>query len=301
MKIFITGGLGFVGRHLSRALLSDGHQVTAVGRSRGPSVKFDNPNFNYLSADTTHAGQWQKQLADSDIIINLAGRSIFTRWTPKVKQAIYDSRILTTRQIINTLPLDKQITLINTSAVGYYGDRDDEVLTETASAGNDFLARVSSDWEQEALKANSGRARVVLMRLGIVLDRSGGAMAKMVQAFRMFVGGRLGSGRQWFPWIHLNDLIAAYRFIIAHQEIVGPVNCCAPNPVRNSDLTKALADKLNRPAMFPLPAFAVKATAGEFADALLSSQRAQPAVLIKAGFRFTYPDIESALEEIVTR
>ena len=300
MKIFITGGLGFVGRHLSTALLDDGHQVTGVGRSSNPGAMIEHPSFTYLAADTTQPGKWQAGVADHDIVINLTGKSIFTYWTQKAKKEIYDSRILTTRNLADSLAGAEDTLFFSTSAIGYYGDRGDDVLTEDESQGDDFLAGVCGDWEREALKAQTDKVRVVLTRFGIVLDRGGGAMASMLPAFKLFLGGRLGSGRQWFPWIHLHDVISAYRFAIAHPEIVGPANWCAPQPVRNRDLTETLAQKVNRPVMLPTPTFVMKTVLGKFGEALICSQRGRPAVLQDAGFQFQYSDIDSALDEIVS-
>jgi hypothetical protein len=299
MKIFITGGLGFVGRHLSKALLEDGHQITAVGRTDKPAAMIVDPSFKYLAADTTKSGDWQKTVAEHDIIINLAGRSIFCFWTKKAKEQMYNSRILTTRNLADSLAGAGDIIFFSTSAVGYYGDRGEDVLTEEEPPGNDFMATLARDWENEALKAKTDRIRIILPRFGVVLGRGGGAMASMIPAFKLFLGGRLGSGRQWFPWIHLHDLISAYRFAIGHPEITGPANWCAPHPVRNQELTEILARKLNRPAMLPAPAFMMKTMLGELGEALLCSQRVQPAVLQNAGFQFTYGEIDSALNEIV--
>lgn len=299
MKIFITGGLGFVGSHLSRALLEDGHVVTAVGRRRRPANMVHHSRFRYLAADTTRGGSWQDQLPGHDVVINLAGRSIFNFWTRRAKKQIYDSRIFTTRNIVAALSGNGRTLLISTSAVGYYGDRGEEILKESASPGDDFLSMVGLDWEREALKADSGNTRVVLTRFGIVLARGGGAMAKMIPIYKMGLGGRLSTGRQWFAWIHLKDLIDVYRFVIDHPEISGPVNCCAPHPVRNKDLAETLAGQLNRPTMFPIPAFAVKAVLGEFGASLLCSQRAKSDVLETSGFEFTYPEISAALTEII--
>jgi hypothetical protein len=259
------------------------------------------PSFNYLAADTTKSGDWQKTVAEHDIVINLAGKSIFYFWTRKAKEQIYNSRILTTRNLADSLAGAGDTIFFSTSAVGYYGDRGEDVLTENEPPGNDFLATLGRDWEREALKAQSNRVRVILTRFGIVLGHGGGAMASMVPAFKLFLGGRLGSGRQWFPWIHLHDLIAAYRFAINHTDISGPVNWCAPHPVRNLELTKTLSRKLNRPVMLPTPAFVMKTMLGELGEALLCSQRAQPVVLEKAGFQFAYGDIDSALDEIVRK
>jgi hypothetical protein len=300
MKIFITGGSGFVGRHLSAALLQDGHQITAVGRSPNPKSSIEHPSFTYLAADTTKSGDWQKTVAEHNIVINLAGRSIFTYWTQKAKKQIYDSRILTTRNLADSLAGAVDITFFSTSAVGYYGDRGDDILAENEPPGDDFLSAIGRDWEHEALKAQTDSIRVVLTRFGIVLGRGGGAMASMIPAFKLFLGGRLGSGRQWFPWIHLDDLTAACRFAMNNTNISGPVNFCAPQPVRNLELTKILAAKLNRPVMLPMPAFMMKILLGEFGTTLLCSQRAHPVVLQNAGFHFTYEDIYSALDEIVS-
>lgn len=299
MNIFITGGLGFVGRHLSSALLKDGHRITGVGRSKNPDGMIEHPAFTYLAADTTKPGDWQETVADHDIVINLAGKSIFTLWTKKVKKEIYDSRILTTRNVADSLAGAGETIFFSTSAVGYYGERGEDLLTEEEPAGDDFLAGVCRDWEQEALKAQTDAVRVVLTRFGIVLDRDGGAMASMVPAFKLFLGGRLGSGSQWFPWIHLHDLIAAYQFAINHPEVSGPANWCAPHPVRNRDLTKSLAQKLGRPVMLPIPRFVIKTVLGEFGEALICSQRGQPDVLQKAGFHFEYGEIDRALNEIL--
>lgn len=298
MRIFITGGLGFVGRHLSNALLDDGHRVTAVGRSRAPSKPIDHPSFSYVTADTTKSGNWQILVPQNDVVINLAGKSIFTLWTEKVKKELYDSRILTTRNLVQSLENNSDTLFFSTSAAGYYGDRGEDVLEENEPVGDDFLAHLAKDWEHEAQQAQSEKIRVVLTRFGIVLDRDGGAMASMIPAFKSFLGGRLGSGAQWVPWIHIQDLIGAYRYVMEHGDIAGPVNWCAPQPVRNRELTASLAEKLHRPVMLPTPALVVKTVLGEFGKALLCSQRAVPSVLLKNDFQFNYPSIAEALAEI---
>jgi len=298
MNCFITGGLGFVGRNLSNLLLQKGHRVTAVGLSKNPDL-IEHPDFRYLSADTTQSGDWQQELNDQQAVFNLAGKSIFKRWTDEYKRQIYDSRILTTRNVVSALPSGDQIVFCSTSAVGYYGDRGDELLTEETPPGDDFLAEVGKNWEQEALQAQDKGIRVVLTRFGIVLDRDGGAMAKMIPAFRFCLGGPLGKGEQWFPWIHMHDLLAAYQFVIDHSEIRGPVNFCAPQPVRNKELAAKLGDALKRPAFMPAPAFMIKLLLGEFGESLLNSQRAVPQKLEDAGFKFEHADMESALREVV--
>jgi uncharacterized protein (TIGR01777 family) len=300
MNYFITGGLGFVGHHLCDFLLQKGNRVTAVGLSKNPEL-IDHPDFHYISADLTREGAWQQELGDQEVIVNLAGKSIFKRWTDKYKQQIYDSRILTTRNLVDALPPGSRTVLCSASAVGYYGSCGDELLTEEAPPGDDFLAEIGKDWEREALQAQDKGIRVVLTRFGIILDKDGGAMAKMIPAFRCFLGGPLGNGEQWFPWIHMQDLVSAYQFVIEHPEAGGAINFCAPQPVRNKELAAKLGAALNRPAFMPAPAFMIKLLLGEFGQSLLNSQRAVPEKLEDLGFQFKYADMDSALREIVQR
>lgn len=294
MKILITGASGFVGSRLSRDLLGRGHRVIGVARHT-PAQRFRHKDFRFVPADTTRPGDWQVELADADAVVNLAGRSIFGRWSDAVKLEIRDSRILTTRNVVNGLPAGKPVVLISASGVGYYGDRGEEPITEDTPSGDDFLARLSIDWEAEARRGAESGARVVLVRLGVILGPGGGALAQMIPAFKAFVGGPIGSGRQWFPWIYLDDLAAAVAFILDHPELSGPVNLCAPHPVRNRDLAQALGNALGRPAALPVPSFMLRLILGEFAGVLLSSQRALPQKLTASGFPFNYPDISPAV------
>ena len=297
MHILITGGLGFVGRHISRLLLEQGHRVTATGTRQNPEM-ISHANFDYIAADTRKAGQWQETARRVDGAVNLAGKSIFRYWTKKQKQEIYDSRILTTRNLVEALSDGRGKRLLSTSAVGYYGDGGEEILTEAHAPGDDFLARLAVDWENEALAAGQGNIRVVIMRFGIVFGSDGGAMDKMIPAFRMFLGGPLGSGRQWFPWIHMDDLVQAAAFTLVDESTGGPFNFCSPNPVRHRTLAKTLGRVLHRPAIVPAPAFFIKLFLGEFGRALLNSQRAVPEKLQQHGFEFRYPDIAGALNDI---
>lgn len=297
MKIFITGGVGFVGSHLSEFLLSRGHSVTAVGRRERQKL-IDHKEFRYVSADTTMAGEWQAELAHVDVVFNLAGKNIFGRWSESTKALIYDSRILTTRNLVSALPEDKNITLVSTSATGYYGDRGEDVLAESEPGGDDFLAEVSRDWEAEALKAEEKGIRVVIARFGVVLGKNGGAMTKMLPAFRYGLGGPLGNGMQWFPWIHVDDILSGFMFILEKRDMAGPVNFCAPNPVRNRDLAKAMGNVLNRPAVMPAPAFMIRLVLGEFGNVFLCSQRAVPQKLTAHGFDFKYPEITDAIRDV---
>ena len=300
MNIFITGGSGFVGSNLAKLLLQRGHQVTAIGRSE-PQHRFDRENYRFVAADTTCKGPWQKELADADAVVNLAGATIFRRWTEKYKKQIYDSRILTTRNVVEALPSGTNLTLCSASGAGYYGSRGDDVLKEDESAGRDFLAGVSIDWEKEALLASAKGVRVAVMRFGVILGKNGGAMSKLIPAFKLFVGGPLGDGNQWFPWLHLDDLTAAILFALEHPEVSGPLNFCAPNPVRNRELAQALGEVLSRPSFMPAPAFMIRLAMGEFGDVFLGSQRTVPDKLLNHGFSFQYPEIKEAIRAIVER
>ena len=298
MKILITGGLGFIGSNLSTYLLDQGHVVIAVGRAATQN-RIRSNRYQYIAADTTQAGDWQQALSDADGVVNLAGKSIFKRWSKTYKQAIYDSRILTTRNVVEALPAGQAVTLCSASGCGYYGNRGDDLIKEDEKPGDDFLASVSTDWEAAALKATAKGIRVALMRFGVVLGKGGGALARMIPAFKFFMGGPIGSGTQWFPWIHLTDLMAAIAFIFENPQISGPLNFCAPKAVTNRELAKALGEVLGRPAVVPAPAFMIRMVLGEFGNVLLDGQHTIPAKLLKHGFQFQYPDIQSAIQAVV--
>jgi uncharacterized protein (TIGR01777 family) len=298
MNILITGGLGFVGTQLSIRFLGRGHQVTIVDHAPQPRP-YTPKEVQYVAADTTVPGAWQEEIEAQHAVINLAGSSIFTRWNKKTKQLIYDSRILTTRNVVEAIPAGKEKLLCSTSAIGYYGFRDDEELTEADNPGNDFLARVCTDWEEEAGKAVNKGARVTITRFGIVLGKTGGALGQMVPLFKMFVGGPQGSGRQWFSWIHMEDLLNAFLFVLDDKAIRGPVNLCSPNPVRNGDLAKALGQVLSRPSFLKTPAFMLRLVLGEFGSMILKGQRVIPARLLEQGFTFRYPEIVGALRQVL--
>lgn len=300
MKIFISGGLGFVGKQLSALLLNQGNEVIASGSRPDPKIIL-HQNFRYIQADTRKSGQWQNVFCDVDAVVNLAGKSIFNYWTKAYKQLMYDSRILTTRNIVEALPKDRKVVLCSTSAVGYYGNRGEETLTETSSNGSDFLAKVAKDWEAEAFKAEEKGVRVAVMRFGVVLGKNGGAIKQMVPAFRFGLGGPIGNGKQWFPWIHIEDLLSAVMLILQSDTVSGVLNFCSPESVRQGDFAKALGKALCRPAIMPAPAFVIRMILGEFGATLLSSQKAVPSKLSECKFSFKYPDIQSALEEITVK
>ncbi|MEJ2039048.1 MAG: TIGR01777 family oxidoreductase [Desulfosarcinaceae bacterium] len=302
MKIVISGGTGFVGSHLCRHFLDQGHEVCALGSRSEFNLFAGQDNFTYQQADTTRPGPWQDALKSAELIVNLAGRTIFHRWTAAYKQQLLDSRILTTRNIVAALGPGQKSTqkpiLISASAVGYYGDRGDDELSENEPAGDDFLARLAVQWEEEALKAAAG-ARVIRVRLGIVLGRGGGALASMLPAFKSYMGGVLGSGRQWFPWIHMDDAVAALDFLLAHGRNREVFNLCSPDPVQNKTLTRTLGRIVGKPTVMSVPSFMLKMAAGELASVLLASTRALPANLLASGFKFRYSDLEKALKNLI--
>ena len=298
MKVFMTGGSGFVGTFLSRELASKGHQITILSRREPPAAAAP-ANIGYLLGDPTQEGPWMAAVPEHDWIINLAGASIFTRWNDKIKNAIHESRIATTRNLVKALaPGDRRQFFCSTSAIGYYGPRGEEDLTEDSPPGGDFLASLAVDWESEALKAQDLGVRVVITRFGLVLGRGGGALGEMVPMFRRFMGGPVGSGAQWFSWIHQMDHARAFLFLKDHPEISGPVNLCSPNPVRQRELARALGRALNRPSFMRAPAFMLRLIMGEFAEVILTGQKVLPQKLLNAGFEFLYPSIDQALGQL---
>jgi uncharacterized protein (TIGR01777 family) len=299
VKIFMTGGTGFVGTYLSRQLAQDGHTITILTRRARPPA-LTRPGISFITGDPTQDGPWMAAVPEHDWIINLAGASIFTRWSEAHKQEIFASRILTTHNLVTALAAgDRRQLFCSTSAVGYYGPRGEEELTEDSPPDAGFLGDLAKHWEAEALKAQDLGVRVVITRFGIVLGLGGGALGQMVPLFRKFLGGPIGSGVQWFSWIHQQDHARAFRFIQAHPEITGPVNFTAPSPVRNRDLTKALGRVLHRPTLVAAPEFMVRLALGEFGDTLLTGQKVFPKRLLDAGFRFHFPTIAAALKDLM--
>ena len=297
MKIAIAGASGFVGTALTRLLLDAGHMVIGLGTSDAHPLQ-SMAHFTWISADTTLAGDWQAAVSDADAVVNLTGRTIFKRWSRAYKAQIVDSRIQTTRNIVSAMAGEGK-TLVSTSAVGYYGNRGDEVLSELSRPGTDFLARLSLDWEKAALDAEKQGVRVAIMRFAVVLGSGGGALAQMLPAFRMFAGGSLGSGRQWFSWIHMADLLAAVQFLLDHEDARGPYNFCAPGAVRQKDFARALGAVIGRPAVVPAPSLALRLMMGEVAGIVLASQKVRPDRLIADGFSFRFADVDSALADLL--
>jgi len=302
MKIFMTGGTGFVGTTLTKALTQKGHRVTILSRS----VSRDNPlprGAAYLEGNPTQEGVWQKEVLDHEVIINLAGSSIFRRWTKASKKDIRDSRILTTQNLVKALSSEKggKRLLLSTSAVGYYGFHDDEELDEEYPSGDGFLASLVHEWESTALKAEASGVRVVLLRFGAVLGKNGWTLKQMVPIFKYCLGAPLGSGKQWFSWIHEKDLASIYQYVLERDDISGPINCTAPNPVRNKELTRITGEVMGKPTFMPaVPGFMIKMIMGEFGSIFLKGQKALPKRLSDTGFRFQYPEIKEALKDLLT-
>jgi uncharacterized protein (TIGR01777 family) len=299
MKALVTGGTGFVGPRLLRLL----DQPVVVSRNPDRARR----SIGHLAGrvirwDPLEGPPPPEAFADVDIVYHLAGESVAEgRWTAAQKARIRDSRVSGTRHLVQGIAQasHKPRVLVSASAVGYYGDRGDEELTETAPPASDFLADVCVEWEREALAARSCGVRVVTARTGIVLGAGGGALAKMLTPFKLGAGGPLGSGRQWMPWVHVADLARLYVHAAEHAEIDGAMNAVAPNPVRNSEFTRALGRQLHRPAFMPAPYIGLRVLFGEFAKVLFASQRVIPQVALDTGFVFQYPDIAGALREIL--
>ena len=300
MKILMTGGTGFIGPRLAARLVQDGHEVTILMRPSDEKARVS-PGASFLEGNSTQPGAWQEAIRKQDAVINLAGASIFTRWTDKQKKEIRESRISTTRNIVEAIGADqgKNFTLFSTSAVGYYGFHGDEELTEDSPPGDDFLATLAVAWEKEALKARGKGARVVITRFGIVLGPGGGALGQMIPVFKRFAGGPIGNGRQWFSWVHISDLTEAFIYLLKRVELSGPFNLCSPRPVRNKELAQAIGKALHRPSFLPAPAFMMKLVFGEFGSIILKGQRVVPSRLLESGFVFRYAGIDKALENIV--
>ena len=300
MKIAVAGGLGFTGTYIVPKLISAGHDVTVFDSRSESDFKFE--GACYVRADLMKEGSWQKFISGNDVIINLAGVNIFQRWSDKKKKLLYDSRIKTTQNIVNTLP-DKGgevKLLVNASATGYYGFHKDEIITENTMAGSDFLAGICRDWEMEALKAENKGVRVVVLRFGSVFGRGGGAFPELKKNFNMFLGAKLGSGKQWFPWIHIEDIWKITERVIQTESMKGPYNCVAPGIVTNASFTKIMAGVAGRPVLLPfVPGIALRLILGEFGSVILKGQRAIPEKLGKEGYTFAFPDLDGALKDLM--
>ncbi len=296
MNVTLTGATGFVGSRLLAKLLADGHQVHVLGRRRSAKLPAS-VSFSEWSAASEPPPD---SVAGADAVIHLAGEPVAQRWTSQGKARIRDSRVEGTRLLVSALSRQprRPAVFVCASAIGIYGARGDEILTETSASGQGFLAEVVTDWEKAAQAAEPLGIRVVSVRFGVVLGQDG-ALAKMLPAFRLGVGGRIGSGRQWMSWIHIVDAVDLILLALGNSALRGPVNATSPQPVTNLEFTRELAAALHRPAVFPIPEAALKLLFGEMAGMLLGSQRVLPKTAEAAGFRFRYPALRPALEEIL--
>lgn len=289
MRIGITGASGFVGGYLIPRLRDGGHECIAFSRSPGRQVK---------GCSETRAigeGAPRPDLSALDAVVNLAGESIMGRWTERKKERIRQSRIQLTEAIADAFAQSEARVLLSASATGYYGDRGDEILPETAPRGEGFLADVAVDWENAALRAERHGARVALPRFGFIVAPEGGAMDMVRPIFRYGLGGRLGPGTQWMPWVHIDDVVGIILHLLEDESLHGAFNAVAPNPVTNAEFTHTLARVLRRPAILPAPSFALRLALGEMSSLVLDSTRAVPERTLSAGYRFRFEDLASAL------
>ncbi|UCF40992.1 MAG: TIGR01777 family oxidoreductase [Gemmatimonadota bacterium] len=299
MRVFVTGGTGLIGSQLVRQLLERGDECVIVSRSgRDP---WDHERARVVRGDPTAPGEWQRAVSGCDAVVNLAGQPIVDpphRWTAARKRLLRDSRVDTARQVVAAMRAAERVpaVLVSASAIGFYGNRGDETLDESATSGTGFLAELSVAWEAAARSADDV-TRVVCLRTGLVLDRSGGALAPLVPLFKLGLGGPWGEGSQWWSWIHAADEVGLIRFAI-DADLSGPLNLTAPNPVTVNAFAAALGRSLNRPAIVRAPAFAMRLTLGEMADALLTSQRVVPRRALDGGYAFRFPELDGALADL---
>jgi len=302
MKILVTGSTGLVGKALVMALVKAGHSVCRLLR---PETNANDDAGGFNAAWNPATGELGGAAVGADAVVNLSGASIAGgRWTEKRKEELRASRVDATRALVAAIEKmnAKPTVFVSASATGYYGNRGDEILSEQSAAGEGFLAEIARNWEAEALKAEKWRTRVVLARFGIILAKQGGALPKMAMPFRFGLGGRLGTGKQWMSWIALEDVVGILKRAITDAAMFGAINVVAPEPIANAQFTKELAQALHRPAIFPVPPFALRLALGrEMADALLTgSQRVVPMKLEKAGYPFQYSNLSSALSTILS-
>jgi uncharacterized protein len=301
----VTGATGVIGRQAITAMLDRGDQVVALTRDTGRGRDALGGRVEvHAWPDPKHAPAPAAALAQADVVLHLLGEPIAQRWTDDAKREIRDSRVLSTRSLVETiagLPENQRPrALVSQSATGYYGPRGDEPVDETNSAGDDFLARVTVEWEREAGQAASAGVRVATTRTGVVLSPSGGALEKMLPPFKLGVGGPVAGGKQYVPWIHLDDVVGAMLRCLDDEAAAGPVNLTAPNPVTNGELSKTLGRVLHRPAILPVPAMALKTLYGEMATIVLTGQRAVPARLDELGYQFRHAELEAALRDVLS-
>jgi hypothetical protein len=306
MKVAVTGATGFVGSHLVEQLHQDGHRILVLARNTEkakrlfPSQTF--PNLDIEAYTPLESGSWQQSLSGCDGVVNLAGQPIGEeRWTPQIKQAILDSRQIGTRKLVEAIAQanPRPPVLVSASAVGFYGTSETAQFDETSLAGNDFLAHVCQAWEAEAQLVKEYGVRLAIVRIGVVLAM-GGAITKMLTPFRLFAGGPIGSGQQWFSWIHRDDLVNLILYALQNSNVEGVLNGTAPNPVRMNELCQSLGQVLQRPSWLPVPNFALDLLLGEGAKVVLEGQQVLPKRTLAIGFTYQYPTVTQALRQFLS-
>ena len=306
MKVAITGATGFVGRRLVERLIQEGHETVLFVRDAAKAQKifnqFSAPSIDLVTYTPKESGSWQPILADCDGVVNLAGEPLFDeRWNSNSKKEIVDSRAIGTEKVVEAISNaeKKPQVMVSASAVGYYGTSETETFNETSSPGSDFLAKVCTAWESAAQKVKDQGVRLGIVRIGIVLGPKGGALARMLPPFEMFGGGPIGTGKQWVPWVHRDDLVNLIIQILTQPAMEGVFNATSPNPQRMTDFSKTLGSVIKRPSWLPVPGFALELLLGEAAQVVLEGQNVQPKHTIASGFQFKYPTLKGALEEIL--
>lgn len=301
-RIIITGATGLIGRELSQKLFGAGHQIIVFTRNVSSAKNILKQDFVYIDWDYRKNDKWIESISSADAIVHLAGINLFSkRWNKKFKEEILVSRKETTKALVDAVKLSqaKPEVFVSASGVGYYGDCGDKLLDENSPAGNDFLAEVCKVWEAEAAEAEQCGVRRVSVRTGIVLSKEDGALKRMLLPFKLFVGGHLGNGKQWFPWIHIDDIVGIYFHAIENQNLSGAVNAASPNICTMKEFAKTLGKVLHRPSLFPVPEVALKIAIGEAGEVVLMSQRVKVNKLLDSGYKFKFENLEEALRNLL--
>ena len=301
-KIIVTGASGLIGQNLCRALISRGDEVFVFTRDTIKTKRIIPDAKGYIVWDYNKPSEWNEYLNDKDAVIHLAGANLSgKRWTDNYKKIILKSRQTSTKnlvEVINSLK-DKTSAFICASGINYYGDSGDKILTEKREPGNDFLAKVCSTWEDEASLVEKAGVRRISIRTGVVLNTGYGALRKMSLPFKFFVGGPLGNGKQWFPWIHIDDIVNVYIYALDNESLSGAINASAPNPVTMNEFAKTLGNVMNRPSFFRVPKFLLKIAVGEVTESITASMKVVPQKLLESGFRFKFENLKDALEDLL--
>ena len=302
LKIVLTGGTGLIGSKLGLRLSNEGNEITLFTRN----VKLAEKNQSWVSHikkwDYNNPEQWKNSIGGIDAIVNLVGANLSAkRWSENYKKIIYNSRVISTRNMVNAISTCKvkPKAFITVSAVGIYGDKGDEILSENSNYGDDFLANLCKDWENEAAKVDSLGVRRVTLRIGIVLSTNGGMLKKLLLPYKLFLGGKLGNGNQWLPWIHIQDVINIIEFALTNDSLTGVVNCCAAGIVKMKDFAKTFGNIVHRPSYLCIPKFIIRIVLGEIANTAVSSQRISIEKLLAAGYKFKFPELENALKNLL--